>query len=58
MLRESVTVKLLLQISQIHPGMLVEPLPKPERELPFCPEGVFLCVLFLQDTLFLKGKPL
>lgn len=46
MLRESVTVKLLLQISQIHPGMLVEPLPKPERELPFCPEGFFLCVLF------------
>lgn len=51
MLRESVTVKLLLQISQIHPGMLFEPLPKPERELPFCPEG-FFCVSCFSRTHF------
>ena len=52
MLRESVTVKLLLQISQIHPGMLVEPLPKPERELPFCPEGFFVCPVLAGHTFF------
>ncbi len=52
MLRESVTVKLLLQISQIHPGMLVEPLPKPERELPFCPEGFFGVSCFSRTHFF------
>ena len=52
MLRESVTVKLLLQISQIHPGILFEPLPKPERELPFCPEGFFSVSCFSRTHFF------